>query len=521
MSAIPRVGKDSKGQTATGGNATPGFTLPGLNGFSATPPVALSAGDNASSTTRSGISGGSISITNEAKQQTTTGKDAATTVATLNRDVATGKDTTDALGKIFTDQTKQNINAGFEIVGAFSQQASTFLDNRAKESTAAQQALDAENAKPADQRNQDVINQATQVLQDNQIWAMGGTGRIALTTVTAAFSGNLTGSGTELVQSATIRTLQALGAQEIKQLADSLGGEGSAAHTALHAVLACAGAEATGSDCGTAALAASGGVIINTLLDQIDGKGSTNLTPAEKEARATLINTLITSTTAALGGDAATASIAARIETENNGLKELFFPPDLPKMPFYGYVKNQDKSFTLVEKFASIDREKSRIILIAPGDRVLSEDRALYAAGAGGDEVNGYTVIFAHATDKTIQGVRMTEPAMFNQFVDMIKNSGAWEPGKPIMIDACNAGRLDSGIASALAKALNTVVVAPTTQTWQFPIWSTSGMTGAFEPTEPNGDYPNIQAPGKWKTFGPNGSVISTSKYPPNAPFQK
>jgi hypothetical protein len=338
---------------------------------------------------------------------------------------------------------------------------------------------------------------------------MGGTGRIALTAVTAAFSGNLTGSGTELVQSATIHTLQALGAQEIKQLADSLGGEGSAAHMALHAVLACAGAEATGSDCGTAALAASGGVIINTLLDQIDGKSSTNLTPEEKEARANLINTLITGTTAALGGDAATASVAARIETENNGLKELIFPPNLPKIPFKGMNDNKD----LVEKQASIDKDKNRIILIQPGER------ALYAAGSGADEVPGYTVIFAHASPSSIQGVDMSNQELFNQFVNMIKTSGVWEPGKPIMIDACNAGKLDAGIASALAKALNTTVVAPTTQTWNIPKWSTSGITGAFEPTEPGGDSPNIQASGKWKTFGPDGSVLSISKYPPSAPL--
>lgn len=152
------------------------------------------------------------------------------------------------------------------------------------------------------------------------MWAMGGTGRIAITAITAAFSGNVTGSGAELVKATTVNTLQALGAQQIKQLADQLGGEGSAAHTALHAVLACAGAAATSGNCTTAALASSSGVVINTLLDSLEGTNSNNLTAAEKEARAHLIETLVTSVTASLGGNAAVANTAARIETENNAL---------------------------------------------------------------------------------------------------------------------------------------------------------------------------------------------------------
>ncbi|MFL9711600.1 hypothetical protein, partial [Methylobacillus sp. Pita1] len=107
---------------------------------------------------------------------------------------------------------------------------------------------------------------------------------------------------------------------EYKASATSLGGgEGSAGHTALHAILACGGA-AAGGDCGTAALAASAGVVVNKLLDSMEGKEAANLTPAEREARAKLINTLVTGTTAALGGDAATAQLAAQIETENNAL---------------------------------------------------------------------------------------------------------------------------------------------------------------------------------------------------------
>ena len=60
------------------------------------------------STTVSGISGAEITITDEAKQKELTGKDAATAVAELNRDVTTGKDTSGALKKSWDGQALMN-----------------------------------------------------------------------------------------------------------------------------------------------------------------------------------------------------------------------------------------------------------------------------------------------------------------------------------------------------------------------------------------------------------------------------
>jgi filamentous hemagglutinin len=335
------VGLSQDGKAQTGGTKVPGTTLPSLGGFSASLPVAMKASGNANSTTLSGISGSNISITNNQAQTALTGKDAIMTVASLNRDVkvvqstdangntttktvdSQGNSTAHNLTPIYTEETKAQIEAGFEIIGAFTQQAGTFLNNRAKESTDAQKTIDAENkAAKAEGREPDdtLLSQQQQVLDNNATWSMGSTGRIALTAITAAFSGNVTGSGANLMQAATINTLQALGAQEIKALATQLGGEGSPAHTALHAVLACAGAAATGSDCGTGALAASSGVVINTLLNTVEGKEADKLTASEKEARLNLITSLVTGVTAALGGDAAVANTAVTIETENNAL---------------------------------------------------------------------------------------------------------------------------------------------------------------------------------------------------------
>ena len=338
------VGTNQQGQATTGGNATPNSFLPSLNGFSATAPVALSAADAADSTTVSGVSASNLNITRSDAQSALTGQDAATTVATLNRDVQTQlSTTTDAQGNavttaiavdsqgnnvantitpIYTEETKADIQAGFEIVGAFTGQVGTFLNNHAQETAAAVKAIENELKKPEDQQDINVITQAGKVLADNQTWAMGGTGRIALTAITAAFSGNITGSGANLIQHATVASLQALGAQQIKALAKSIGGESSVAHTALHAVLACAGAAATGGDCGTGALAASSGVVLNSLMNQLEGKDADKLTATEREARLNLLTTLVTGVTAAVGGDAAVANAAVRIETENNGLWE-------------------------------------------------------------------------------------------------------------------------------------------------------------------------------------------------------
>ncbi|MDH0864651.1 hemagglutinin repeat-containing protein [Mitsuaria sp. GD03876] len=60
------------------------------------------------STTVSGISGAEITITDEAKQKELTGKDAATTVAELNRDVTTGKDASVSLKKSWDGQALMN-----------------------------------------------------------------------------------------------------------------------------------------------------------------------------------------------------------------------------------------------------------------------------------------------------------------------------------------------------------------------------------------------------------------------------
>jgi len=282
----------------------------GTGGWSAQPPVALGASGDASSTTRSGISGGSLTVTDSVRQQELTGKTADETVATINRDTS---NTGGALAPIFE---KDKIQAGFDITSHFISEAGTFIQNRAIEAAAAQKALDAEKAKPADQQDAVKIAQLTQTLQDDATWLEGGTGRRVLTAITAAAGGNVTGSAGAMVQSAAAYYFQSLATEQVKGIADALDSE--TARTALQGLVGCAGAAGAGKSCGAGAAGAAASVVLNNLLDSLNGTQASTLTNDEKLQRERLVESIVAGTTAALGGDAAATSAAALIESENN-----------------------------------------------------------------------------------------------------------------------------------------------------------------------------------------------------------
>ena len=319
------VGTDQQGNAQTGASQTPGSTLPSLNGFSATPPVAMNASGDASSTTRSGVSGATLTITEEAKQQTLTGQDAATTVASLNRDVSTGKDASNALAPVFNEQ---EIQAGFAIVGALSREVGTFLDNRAKEADAkiklAKEAElkvgDASNGL-SDEQRQALRDQAILLRADaqsiNNNWGAGGTYRQLTTALVAAASGNVSATSQEFVQNMLVNYVQQQGATYIgKLVADGTLTEGSPLHASLHAIIACGGAAASGQDCGSGALGAAG----SSLLTGLFSETSPDETQSERQAKANLIASIVTGLAVSSGQDAATATNAAVVAIDNNWL---------------------------------------------------------------------------------------------------------------------------------------------------------------------------------------------------------
>ncbi len=307
------VGTDQQGNAQTGANQTPGSTLPSLNGWSATPPLAMNAGGNAHSTTKSGISGATVTITDDQRQQELTGKDVATTVAGINTDVSSDQDSSNALKPIFNEQ---EIKAGFEITGAFTQQVGTFLGNRAKEADAAKAALNNAKQQGADQATLDRLQAQ---VDEAALWGPGGTYRQIATALTSAASGDVTGSASQFIRNATVAYLQSLGTDQVKQIADDLGSE--SARASLQALVGCAGAAASQQSCGAGATGAAASVVVNNLIEGLTGEEAGKLSAQQKEAQKNLVTGLIASVATLSGsGNVTTTTNAAQIEMENNYL---------------------------------------------------------------------------------------------------------------------------------------------------------------------------------------------------------
>ncbi|WP_288410331.1 filamentous hemagglutinin N-terminal domain-containing protein [uncultured Herbaspirillum sp.] len=292
-----------------------GYSTGKDGGLSATPPVVVGANGSASSTTRSAVSGGVITITDDKKQQELTGKTAEQAIASVNREVSSSKEGSNALKPIFD---KEEIENRVAVATAFTRELGTFLDNRAKEADAAKAKLDAaiedERSKPIDQRDDARLRSLADKYLDADQWSSTGDYRKYVTAIAGAFTGNLAGSTSQLVQAATVNYLQGLGAEQVKKVADSL--DSGTARVALHGVVACAGAMAKDASCAAGALGASAGSVINNLLGSVDG-----LSNEEKEGRKNLVTSIVGGiATAAGSGDAANATLAAQLETENNAL---------------------------------------------------------------------------------------------------------------------------------------------------------------------------------------------------------
>ncbi|WGS43226.1 hemagglutinin repeat-containing protein [Burkholderia sp. JSH-S8] len=280
----------------------------GSGGWSAQPPVALGASGDASSTTRSGVSGGSLTITDSAKQQELTGKTADETVASVNRDTS---NTGGALAPIFD---KDKIEAGFDITSQFIKETGTFVANRAAEADAAAAAAKDPSLTP---EQREAAQQTADKL--NAEWGPSGTYRQVLTALSVAAGGNVTGGVGQFAQSATVAYLQELGTNGVKQIADYLDKDstatGETARAALHAIVGCAGAAASSQSCGAGAMGAAASSVLGSLMAPAD-----QLTASEREQRENLVTSLVTAVAAVSGQNAATAAGAAKIEVENNQL---------------------------------------------------------------------------------------------------------------------------------------------------------------------------------------------------------
>ena len=157
-------------------------------GLSGATPSHVAMGDNAASTTQSGISAGSITITDAVAQLRDTGSKAEQTVATLNRDVLTGKDNS---GKIENTFDAQAMQAAMQATREFSERAASAIgDYASAKLNEAQQLEQQANLATTPSQRAALLEQARDI-RDN--WSEDGKARVFAHTVIGSVSGGLQG----------------------------------------------------------------------------------------------------------------------------------------------------------------------------------------------------------------------------------------------------------------------------------------------------------------------------------------
>ena len=296
----------------TGGGGSNGISTP-LGTITGGLPSVQSASGSQSSTTNSAIAGGTINITS--------GDPASLGVAqTISRDTS-GANT--PLTQKFDANKRAEIEEGFAAARELAGQVSQFLSNRAREADMKRnEARDAE-AK-GDIAKANLLNAEANRIESQ--FSTGGTYRQVLTALSAAAGGNVTGGVGALVRDAAVSVIQQRGAGLIGDLAK----EGKITEVQaglLHTLTGClAGAAGSDGSCGASAAGQGGAVILNTLLDRLDGSGKP-LSNEDREARSALVQAIVAAvgTVAGLDGSAlGGAIVSAQAETENNrlGLKQ-------------------------------------------------------------------------------------------------------------------------------------------------------------------------------------------------------
>jgi hypothetical protein len=212
----------------------------------------------------------------------------------------------------------------------------------------------------------------------------------------------------------------------------------------------------------------------------------------------------------------------------------------------YDYIGLSGEKYE--KRIATVDIRRKKIILLEPD---LEHDKSLYQTAVTADGIDGYVLILAHARSDRLHGFSIANIRAFVQLIVM--PSGVWAPGVPIVLDACRSGQDPAGIASALAKTLETYVTAPSDSSWTYPyIWPFSKLKdmrigdGVYPPLietpapyknlnfsnsnieklvnvsnkavhylkEQISAIPNRLKPGEWRTWGPDGVLIAATEQP-------
>nr|WP_257626252.1 hemagglutinin repeat-containing protein [Janthinobacterium sp. NKUCC06_STL] len=181
FSVAGKAGEENKNLTNVGGK---GGTTAGLPSM-----VALS--ENASSTTRSGISGGTLVITDDAAQRAATGKGADEAIAGVNRDVTTGVDSS---GKIGNNFDKAKLQATMDVTAAFAAAAAKEVGDYASAKLDEAARLERESGKLSEsdpERSKELKRQSDEIKNN---WKEDGLARVALHTAVGGLAGGTNGA---------------------------------------------------------------------------------------------------------------------------------------------------------------------------------------------------------------------------------------------------------------------------------------------------------------------------------------
>ncbi len=475
----PSVGSDENGQVdAT--NSGKGVALPGLatalGTITAGAPQALGASGDQKGTSSSAIANGTILITS--------GDAASQEVAdSISRDTEAANG--GALTQEFDEARRAEIQEGFAVTKELIAQTSIFFANRATEEKEAKEKADAveeelERLKversnyPIDSEEYQILSTQISPLQQiydeparlNGLYGSGSPARIIATALTGAAGGNAAGGLGDLVRASAANVLQSLAVSEIKDIADSLrtrqdNDDGTVTitdnetsetvRTLLQGILACGGSQAGGQgDCGSAALGASSAAVINALIASASGNNSftasvletqtgdgrigNSLTLEEQQARVNLVSTILTGIASVAGLDVASATTAARIETENNSVR------DEDGNIIFGDPTGDSKDF-----------HKNNLNVLAGFERTDPADYRQFIAGFGGntDDAKFKAALFlAYSSDEFLNanGGQKAVISAVNQSFSQLLN--IVNPDRQAHLDllwAAGRGRGDGG----------------------------------------------------------------------------
>lgn len=193
VSGSASIGSNSSSKAPQGGDGagSSAFSkLKDLMGKSPVTPSSYGQGSDsgeAGSVTRSGISDGSIKITDEQGQQGRTGQSSEETLASLNRDVSSEKDNSNALGQIFDHQkVVDEIDAQIMITQEFGQAANKQISSYTHKKLAEANAKKEQAAKETDPEKKQALLDEAKAIEDK--WGKNGTGTAALNIIVATLA---------------------------------------------------------------------------------------------------------------------------------------------------------------------------------------------------------------------------------------------------------------------------------------------------------------------------------------------